>query len=145
MQPSGAVASSAISLLGLSEDTALWWAQVWDLQACTCLHTLRGHSKPVQKLAIRGGLLYSTAGRKMRVWDLDTFKCIRNVHTQDDGGALRALAVGEKRSIFVAGQVLPPILSAVMRASISLVRASRGQYGWKEGRWALGRRDVADK
>ena len=107
MQPSPAVVPNAVSLLGLSGNTALWWAQVWDLQACTCLHTLRGHNKPVQKLAIRRGLLYSTAGRKMRVWDLETFRCIRNLHTQDDGGALRALAVGEKRSIFVAGQVAP--------------------------------------
>jgi len=38
---------------------------VWDLESCTCLHTLRGHNKPVQKLGLRGGALYSIAGRKV--------------------------------------------------------------------------------
>ena len=48
--------------------------QVWDLQSCTCLHTLRGHNKPVQKLGLRGGNLYSIAGRKVRVWCLKSYR-----------------------------------------------------------------------
>ena len=79
--------------------------QVWDLNSCICLHTLRGHNKPVQRLEIRGKMLCSTAGRKIRVWDLETFRCRKNIHTQDDGGALRALALGPSGTIYVAGQV----------------------------------------
>lgn len=74
------------------------------METCSCLHTLAGHNKPVQKLAISNCYLYSIAGRKIRVWDLDTFACLRNIHTQDDGGALRALSV-TGHAIHVAGQV----------------------------------------
>ena len=92
---------SQLTLLDNEEITV----QVWDLSSCACLHTLRGHNKPVQRLEICGNSLYSTAGRKIRVWDLTTFRCRKNIHTQDDGGALRALALGSAGTIYVAGQV----------------------------------------
>ena len=57
------------------------------------LATLVGHNKPVLKLAIYGKHLYSTAGRRIRVWDLDTYDCVYVAHTMPGSGALRALAV----------------------------------------------------
>ena len=70
-----------------------------------CLKTLYGHNKPVQKLAQKAGKLYSIAGRKIRIWDVLTFKCIRNMHTEDEGGGLRALVVADDNTVYVAGQV----------------------------------------
>lgn len=69
------------------------------------MRTLCGHNKPVQKLEVRGRRLVSIAGRKIRVWCVDTLRCVRNVHTQDGGGALRALAVADRDTVYVSGQV----------------------------------------
>lgn len=68
--------------------------QVWAVESHQLLTTLVGHNKPVLKLAIYGKHLYSTAGRRIRVWDLDTYDCVYMAHTMPGSGALRALAVG---------------------------------------------------
>ncbi len=83
--------------------------QVWDLEQGRCVHTLAGHSRPVQRLHIAGGRLYSVGGRSVRVWDLATFACLRVIQQPRENGALHALAVGPDDTLYVAGQVLTGI------------------------------------
>ncbi len=79
----------------------------------------------MQRLEIHGNSLYSTAGRKIRVWDLTTFRCRKNIHTQDDGGALRALALGQTGTIYVAGQVTTLHFEIHLQSVCTLMRIER--------------------
>ncbi len=79
--------------------------QVWDLAQGRCVRTLTGHSRPVQRLHIAGGRLYSIGGRSLRVWDLATYACIRVLQQPRESGALSALAVSPHGTVYVAGQV----------------------------------------
>lgn len=75
---------------------------------CKCVHTLRGHKQPVQRIAICGSRLYSTAGRDIRVWDVATFECLQVIRTQQDCGALLAMTAAPKGTVYVGGQVCLP-------------------------------------
>ena len=79
--------------------------QVWDTAQCKCLHTLQGHQQPVQRIAICGSRMYSTAGRNIRVWDVATFKCLQVIKTQQDCGALLAMTAAPHGTVYVGGQV----------------------------------------
>lgn len=79
--------------------------QVWDLAQGKCVRTLTGHSRPVQRLHIAGGRLYSIGGRSLRIWDLATYACLRVLQQPRESGALSALAVGPNGIVYVAGQV----------------------------------------
>lgn len=79
--------------------------QVWDLAQGKCVRTLTGHSRPVQRLQISGGRLYSIGGRSLRVWDLATYTCLRVLQQPRESGALSALAVAPHGTVYVAGQV----------------------------------------
>lgn len=78
--------------------------KVWDTSQCKCLHSLRGHKQPVQRIAICGKRMYSTAGRDVRVWDVDSFACLQVIKTQQDCGALLALAAAPDGTVYVGGQ-----------------------------------------
>ncbi|KAK9917148.1 hypothetical protein WJX75_001304 [Coccomyxa subellipsoidea] len=78
--------------------------KVWDLQQGKCVRTLTGHSRPVQRLHIAGGRLYSIGGRSLRVWDLATYACVRVLQQPRESGALSALAVSPDGTVYVAGQ-----------------------------------------
>ena len=84
--------------------------QVWDTGQCKCVHTLRGHKQPVQRIAICGRRLYSTAGRTIRVWDVATFECLQVIRTQQDCGALLAMTAAPDGTVYVGGQVCPATL-----------------------------------
>lgn len=81
--------------------------QVWDVVGGQCVATLTGHNKPVQSLWIKDGRLYSTAGRYLRVWDVDapSFPCVRVLQLPRNGGAISALALDDAGILYVAGQV----------------------------------------
>ncbi len=79
--------------------------QVWDTAQCKCLHSLKGHQQPVQRIAICGSRMYSTAGRNIRVWDVATFKCLQVIKTQQDCGALLAMTAAPDGTVYVGGQV----------------------------------------
>lgn len=82
------------------------------------MHTLRGHKQPVQRIAICGSRLYSTAGRDIRVWDVATFECLQVIRTQQDCGALLAMTAAPDGTVYVGGQVCSPaILSAPLIGS----------------------------
>ncbi|CAL8463359.1 g2893 [Coccomyxa elongata] len=78
--------------------------KVWDLAQGKCMRTLTGHSRPVQRLHIAGGRLYSIGGRSLRVWDLATYTCLRVLQQPRESGALSALAVAPHGIVYVAGQ-----------------------------------------
>ena len=81
--------------------------QVWDVVGGQCVATLTGHNKPVQSLLIVDGRLYSTAGRYLRVWDVDapSFPCVHVLQLPRNGGAISALARDDAGIVYVAGQV----------------------------------------
>lgn len=81
--------------------------QAWDLEQGRCVRTLTGHSRPVQRLHISAGRLYSIGGRSLRVWDLQTYACLRIIQQPRENGALYALAVDPNDTLYVAGQVGP--------------------------------------
>lgn len=81
--------------------------QVWDLAEGKCVRTLTGHSRPVQRLHVANGRLYSVGGRSLRVWDLATFACLRVLQQPRESGALSALSVASDGTLYVAGQVSP--------------------------------------
>ena len=64
----------------------------------------------MQRIAICGARLYSTAGRNIRVWDVATFQCLQVIKTQQDCGALLAMTAAPDGTVYVGGQVgpLPP-------------------------------------
>lgn len=78
--------------------------KVWDLAAFTCVRTLTGHARPVQRLWVDGGLLYSAGGRTVRVTRLDTWTCVRVLTLPPASGSIYALAVGGEGTVYVAGQ-----------------------------------------
>ena len=102
--------------------------QVWDLAQGKCVRTLTGHSRPVQRLHIASGRLYSIGGRSLRVWDLATYTCLRVQQQPRESGALFALAVAPNGTVYVAGQVCAcsPIvsLSGSHRVSFRLLARS---------------------
>ena len=84
--------------------TVLVW-QAWNTLQCKCLHTLRGHQQPVQRIAICGTRLYSTAGRNIMVWDVNSFERLQVIKTQQDCGALLAMTAAPNGTVYVGGQV----------------------------------------
>ena len=72
---------------------------------CKCLRTLKGHQQPVQRIAICGKRLYSTAGRNIRIWDLATFEALHIIQTQQKCVSLLALAAAPDGTVYAAGQV----------------------------------------
>ncbi|KAL3135302.1 hypothetical protein ABBQ32_007500 [Trebouxia sp. C0010 RCD-2024] len=102
--------SGAVVCLALYEDYLLFSGstdctiKVWHTGQCKCVHTLRGHKQPVQRIAICGGRLYSTAGRNIRVWDVATFECLQVIKTQQDCGALLAMTAAPDGTVYVGGQ-----------------------------------------
>ena len=86
--------------------------QVWDLAQGKCVRTLTGHSRPVQRLHIASGRLYSIGGRSLRVWDLATYTCLRVQQQPRESGALFALAVAPNGTVYIAGQVRACSLNA---------------------------------
>ena len=99
----------SIALSVVFATVCLVW-QVWDTGQCKCVHTLRGHKQPVQRIAICGKRLYSTAGRTIRVWDVATFECLQVIRTQQDCGALLAMTAAPDGTVYVGGQVCPATL-----------------------------------
>lgn len=93
------------NMLGPVNSVEAWVWQVWHTGQCKCVHTLRGHKQPVQRIAICGGRLYSTAGRNIRVWDVATFECLQVIKTQQDCGALLAMTAAPDGTVYVGGQV----------------------------------------
>lgn len=55
--------------------------RVWDLQAGTCLRTLKGHASPVEQLVLapNGKLVSLSTDCELRVWDVDAGVCVRSV------------------------------------------------------------------
>ncbi|DBB02245.1 TPA: hypothetical protein ACH3X3_011267 [Trebouxia sp. C0006] len=100
----------AVVCLAMYEDRLLFSGstdctiKVWDTAQCKCLHTLKGHQQPVQRIAICGSRMYSTAGRNIRVWDVATFKCLQVIKTQQDCGALLAMTAAPDGTVYVGGQ-----------------------------------------
>lgn len=99
----------------------LYTLQVWDLQQGKCVRTLTGHSRPVQRLHIAGGRLYSIGGRSLRVWDLATYACVRVLQQPRESGALSALAVSPDGTVYVAGQVASRSVADCLDISDDLV------------------------
>ena len=63
----------------------------------------------MQRIAICGSRLYSTAGRNIRVWDVATFECLQVIKTQQDCGALLAMTAAPDGTVYVGGQVTPAL------------------------------------
>ena len=103
---SGVALHNAVAVSAIN---AMWCCiqQVWDTEQCKCVHTLRGHKQPVQRIAICGSRLYSTAGRNIRVWDITTFECLQVIRTHQDCGALLAMTAAPDGTVYVGGQVCP--------------------------------------
>ena len=106
--------------------TRVWWFwQVWDTAQCKCVHTLRGHKQPVQRIAICGSRLYSTAGRDIRVWDVATFECLQVIRTQQDCGALLAMTAAPDGTVYVGGQVCSPATLSPPASCLKCLERSR--------------------
>ncbi|GMH45158.1 hypothetical protein BSKO_13115 [Bryopsis sp. KO-2023] len=77
--------------------------KVWDLDELQLIYTLEGHRKPVIKLHLEGKRLFSTAGQRIRVWNLDTYECVYVAVTHAGSGTVRALSVLEDM-VYTGGQ-----------------------------------------
>ena len=106
----------------------LYTLQVWDLQQGKCVRTLTGHSRPVQRLHIAGGRLYSIGGRSLRVWDLATYACVRVLQQPRESGALSALAVSPDGTVYVAGQVASALWPIVLTLQTLLMSSLHCGY-----------------
>ena len=105
--------------------------QVWDTGQCKCVATLRGHEQPVQRLAICGARMYSTAGRTIRVWDVASLACLHLISTQQDCGALLAMAAAPDGTVYVGGQVpCSPLLTQCGGPRSSPHTAGRTWQAW---------------
>ena len=56
-----------------------------------CVHTLRGHSKPVTQLRLARGRLYTAAGGAIRVWDAATLRLVDRIQTSLYSGGIRSM------------------------------------------------------
>jgi WD40 repeat protein len=63
-------------------------------QTMQCVHTLRGHSKPVTQLRLAGGRLYTAAGGAIRIWDTGSLRMVGRIQTSLYSGGIRSLLVG---------------------------------------------------
>jgi WD40 repeat protein len=50
--------------------------QVWDLERHTLIGTLHGHTRKIVQLDAFGGQVATNDGYCVRIWDLDSFRCI---------------------------------------------------------------------
>jgi WD40 repeat protein len=74
------------------------------LDSCKCIRTLTGHNHPIYCLAVQGDYLYSTGGRRVRIWDLRTWTCVRLVSVKGAAGAFCGAGLSSS-DLYLGGQV----------------------------------------
>lgn len=77
----------------MMHDDGATCVQVWDLHQLKCANTLYGHTKAVLRLQQQGNYLFSVGGPSIRVWDVETGKCVTRILTSRQAGWIRAISV----------------------------------------------------
>jgi WD40 repeat protein len=99
-------------------------------QTMQCMHTLRGHSKPVTQLRLAGGRLYTAAGGAIRIWDTASLRMVGRIQTSLYSGGIRSLLVGGRAAGRGEGaaqvQASAAILNAHLQAGVPTGTAAEG-------------------
>lgn len=65
--------------------------QVWSTLDNSCVASMTAGKKPVTHMALCSTYLYSAAGRKLRMWDLDTLSCVHAIRIANHCGYIKCL------------------------------------------------------
>lgn len=78
--------------------------QVWDMQQMQCVQTLEGHTKAVLRLQQQSNYLFSVGGPSIRIWCLESGKCVTRILTSRQAGWIRAMSVTPELEMVVGCQ-----------------------------------------
>ncbi|GAX84568.1 hypothetical protein CEUSTIGMA_g11989.t1 [Chlamydomonas eustigma] len=67
--------------------------KVWSLVDNSIIATIHGHKKPITHMKLVGEHLFTSGGRKVRIWNVETFQCIHVIRISNECGNIRSLEV----------------------------------------------------